>query len=428
LQPASCRPPNPPHGEEAVEDDLRLAVRLGKGAAGGLLLAAGGGLFAGGEEVGHQAAGVGPVAAERLHDDRLDEGLDVLAAGVVGAELGALVGVEAALEEGAEDRGVDGAPVEARGGEEAADLVLGEREDALGGEEVAVEAADDVGAEVAAAGHGGEELGDLAAEALGVVAGIVDEAAEELVREQADVLGKHAEDEAVEEVGDSLGREGAVAQRLGDLADVARGVLGDGLAGDSRLELVGFEEDGAEDLEAARGAEVVELDGVDALRGVGEVGVDDDAVHVADDEERRVAGAPRSLLLPHRTASTHPPAALGARHTARVMPPTPRPHGVEVLAVEEELGVRLVEVAVLALVLPAEEVLFPDVGPAVIAAELLGAALEGEVGAIGIGGGWLVVADQLAQVEEMLLRRRPLRKLRPPPLRNELRGVHWWIL
>jgi hypothetical protein len=136
---------------------------------------------------------------------------------------------------GSQDRGVDGAPVEARGGEEAADLVLGEREDAVGGEQIAVEAADDVGAEVAAAGHGGEELGDLAAEAVGVVAGVVDEAAEERVGEQADVLGEHAEDEAVEEVGDGVGREAAVAQRLGDVADVAGGLLGDGLAGDAGL-------------------------------------------------------------------------------------------------------------------------------------------------------------------------------------------------
>ena len=53
-----------------------------------------------------------PFAAERGHHDRLDDEHDVVAAGVVGADLGTLGRVEAALEERAEDGRLDAAPVE----------------------------------------------------------------------------------------------------------------------------------------------------------------------------------------------------------------------------------------------------------------------------------------------------------------------------
>jgi hypothetical protein len=48
-----------------------------------------------------------PLAAERGHDDRVDHEQDVRLAGVVGADLGALLRVEDALEERAEDARLD---------------------------------------------------------------------------------------------------------------------------------------------------------------------------------------------------------------------------------------------------------------------------------------------------------------------------------
>ena len=52
-----------------------------------------------------------PFAAQGLEEDGLDDAQDIGGGSVVGAELGALGGIEGALEEGAEDGGVDIAPV-----------------------------------------------------------------------------------------------------------------------------------------------------------------------------------------------------------------------------------------------------------------------------------------------------------------------------
>src|SRR5690606_23465251 len=53
-----------------------------------------------------------PLRRERAQHDRLDDQHDLVAVGVVRAQLAALVGVEAPLEESAEDRRLDRAPVE----------------------------------------------------------------------------------------------------------------------------------------------------------------------------------------------------------------------------------------------------------------------------------------------------------------------------
>jgi hypothetical protein len=60
--------------------------------------------------------GLLPFGGERFADERVDQFGDGAGVGVVGAERGAGGGVEAALEQGAEDGGVDGAPVHVGGG------------------------------------------------------------------------------------------------------------------------------------------------------------------------------------------------------------------------------------------------------------------------------------------------------------------------
>ena len=311
----------------------------------------------------------------------------------MGAELGALVRVHAALEEGAEDRGVDGAPVEAGGLVEAVELVAGELEGAVGGEEVAVEAVDHVRAEGAPLVHGREELAGEAREELRLPAALLEDAGEDAFGQEADVLGEEGEDEAVEEVGDLAGVEAALAQRDGDLAHGAGGVGGDRLADRAGLELLRGDEDRADDLEVPGVAELLEADLVDLLPGGGEVGVDHQAVHVAGDEERRV---------------------------------------LEVGAVLVELEVGGVEVLVLALVLPGEVAALPDVGPAVRAVLLRSALLEGEEVAGGVDPGaiyWIAlrawgVVEEIAEVEEVLLGGGALGELDPAPLVDELGDVH----
>ncbi|MGC4108307.1 MAG: hypothetical protein QM753_18455 [Thermomicrobiales bacterium] len=57
----------------------------------------------------------------------------------------------------------------------------------------------------------------------------------------------------------------------------------------------------------------------------------------------------------------------------------------------------------LALVFPAEVAALPDIGPAIAAAGLGGAALEGIEGAFGVGLGGGVDAEDVAEIEEVLL-------------------------
>ena len=76
----------------------------------------------------------------------------------MGADLRALVGIEEALEQRAEDRRVDQAPVEARGGEQEADLGVFEPERRAAVEQAAVELGDVLEIEVAAVLHVGEQL------------------------------------------------------------------------------------------------------------------------------------------------------------------------------------------------------------------------------------------------------------------------------
>src|ERR1700732_1939382 len=56
-------------------------------------------------------AGFGPLAVERFEQNWAEDRFDVCAAGEVGADLGALAGVEGAFEQGAEDGGLDAGPV-----------------------------------------------------------------------------------------------------------------------------------------------------------------------------------------------------------------------------------------------------------------------------------------------------------------------------
>ena len=114
--------------------------------------------------------------------------------------------------------------------------------------------------------------------------------------------------------------------------------------------------------EGVGGGEVGQGEGVDALDGVGEVGVDLEAVQVAHDEEGRAG---------------------------------------EVFAVLEKLLVGRGQVLVLALVLPGEVAPVPDVGVAFPAAGLGDALLEGVEGAALVGGGRVGLAEDFAQVAEV---------------------------
>ena len=127
---------------------------------------------------------------------------------------------------------------------------------------------------------------------------------------------------------------------------------------------------------------------MDLGAGAGEVGVDLDQVHIADDERGRV---------------------------------------LEVLAVVEQLAVGGGEVGVRALVLPAEAAAPPDVGPALAAgAGPFRAGLEGIRLAAGVALVGRRHAEQAAEVDEVLLRGRALAPRVVAPLRGEVGGGQGW--
>ena len=82
------------------------------------------------------------------------------------------------------------------------------------------------------------------------------------------------------------------------------------------------------------------------------------------------------------------------------------------------------QVLVLALVFPAEVAAHPDVGPAPLAGGFVNAAFEGIPGTFRVGGGRLGLAQQVAQVEEVLLIGTPLGEIGPLPLGDELLRRH----
>lgn len=182
-----------------------------------------------------------------------------------------------------------------------------------------------------------------------------------------------------------MGLNAADAHAVGQLAQFFRRLLGDALAGEAGAEGFRLGEEAAEDVEVFGLREAGEVEGVDLFGGAGEVGVDFEAVKIADDQERRV---------------------------------------VERFAVLEELVVGRLEVGPLLFVFPAEMVLHPDVGPAFAAVGFGGAALEAVPGAFGIGAGWLRLAEKLAQVEEVLLAGGAFREFDRLPLGDELLGSH----
>ncbi len=153
------------------------------------------------------------------------------------AQLAALVGVEAAFEEGAEDRGVDAGPVEMRRAFQVVDVLIGQRQRIVAVEQAAVEPFDAVEADLAAAAHGGEEgRGILGEQAVVAARAAVDHGREIVAGQQLHIFGEHAEDQAVDEMRDGLRIVAALAQAVGD-GDEARG----GLFGQGSPGLVGFQ-------------------------------------------------------------------------------------------------------------------------------------------------------------------------------------------
>ena len=352
-----------------------------------------------------------PLAAERCHEHGFDKRLDVGLARVVRAELGTLGGVERALEERAHDARLDKLPVGLTRIGELAQFLPGELKDGEILEEVAVEMANPVFAERAAGGHDGEETFERDGEVVRVVEAALEQVGEKIFRQQAGVLGEKTKDEAVEEAADaeifSLGKihlgaglrvgefDGlALLERLGDGSDFLGEVFGDLRGREHGPQRGRVGEKRAQDAPVFRLVHPLEGELVFFLNGAVEVGANDEAHEIAGDEQWRVE---------------------------------------QRLAVKQKLVAGLFEVLVLALVFPAEAILPPDIGEAFPRFRARFERLEifddallktEPIAPRGIGLGGCLLAEETAEVVEMLLIRGGFLAAVFGPLRFELGDGH----
>ena len=327
-----------------------------------------------------------PFGEQGAHHHRLDEPHDLVPVGVVRAELRTLGRVQAALEQGPQDRGVDLRPVEGRRLAGGLDLGPFQRQRGIVVEQPAVEPRHRLEPDPAPGGHRPEQVPREGGELFGPSVGVLQHPGEHPVRQQAHVLGEHAEHEPVDEVRHRLGAVAAFAQRPGEPGEGRRRALGQRLPALARAQPLGVRHRPLELVPPRRVGEVVERELVGLAHAVRPVGADAEPHQVRDDEERRVLKGQRVLA---------------------------------------ELVEGRVEVRVPALVLPGEAVALPYVRPAVAAGVLARPALEAVALADRVGLRRGRLAEQPAQIDEMLLRGGALLEpRRRPPLGDERAGGH----
>ena len=335
----------------------------------------------------HAGLHVRPLGQQRALHHRVDQPPDGRGVGVVGSQLAALGRVQPALEQGAEDAGVDGAPVQRAGGLQGDQVGSGQRRHLDLREQATVEPGHVVDAEQAAVAHGCKQRLQLRAQALGC--GLhAHQAFEQARGQQAHVLGEEAEHALGEEVADLRRRHAGLVQALGGAGEGARGFLGDVAVAAARLVAVRRLPQSAQALLHLGPDDVFQSEGMALAGRAGEVGVNLDAQAVADHQQRRVFQRQR---------------------------------------VHHQLAQRAFQALARGFVLPRKVALEPDVGKAIGAPAATGlrqAALE----AVALGVARFFHAKNAAQVDEVSLRagtlvqarRRPARA----PLGNEIARLH----
>ena len=169
------------------------------------------------------------------------------------------------------------------------------------------------------------------------------------------------------------------------IAKFLRGLLCDLFCSLFRPEKVRVVEKGVELGASFARQQVVECEGDDAFGGVGEIGVNDDALNVAHDEQGRIQ---------------------------------------EGFAILQELLVGVVQVCALAFVFPREKIFFPHICKAVAAVAFGGESLERKqcARAVYFGGGGMF--DEMAQVNKVFLVRGAFFEVRAFPFFNQLLWSH----
>ena len=124
--------------------------------------------------------------------------------------------------------------------------------------------------------------------AAAVLCGCVDQAREEAVRQDAHVLGEEAEEQADQEVRGRVRLRAVLAQELRQPGELPGRLLCHLLGGLRRAQRVRIVKCLAQDRQLLRQQQIIQAQLVDPLDGVSEVRVDDDALKIADDQQRRV--------------------------------------------------------------------------------------------------------------------------------------------
>ena len=326
-----------------------------------------------------------PLLEQRPGDDGIDDAGDGGRVGVVRAQLAALGGVEAALEQGAEDGNVDGAPVHLRRVAQFGNGGGFQRGHVNVLEQAAVEPGDVVGTKRPACAHGLEQVPEAIRELFAAAVAVVDEPLEHAPGQQGHVFGKETEQALGEKVRHLVGTVAACAQLFGQRGKAAGGGFGDGAGGLVRAKAFGVEPDAAQELLLGRVGQVWQADEVGFARVAVELGVDADDEAVAHDQQRRVAQRQAVLL---------------------------------------QLAQRGVQVLAGSLVFPGEAVAVKHIGVAAGFTQHQGVLLEQVIARTARRGH----AQQRAQVHEIGLRARALAqgggRAARAPLGNEFGGSH----
>jgi hypothetical protein len=295
------------------------------------------------------ALDVCPLAPQRIHQHRLDDQPDIGRARVVQAELGALARVDRALEQRAEDRRLDLAPIEARSGGQVLDLVGGERQHIVIGKEPAIEARHARQPEVAARVEGLKQRPHPVGELLGRKDRRLQVLRHEVARQQTHVLREEGEDQLHEERRDPAGGKAAPLQQLGNGGEARGGLFGDALGA---------------------------LGGAQLLR-------------IGEHEVQQIAGADRADIRVREPFDPRLEASEGDMDLEVFDIRRRKDRGVvQILFVEQQLLIRLAssrDVAAARLVLEGEAILPPHIGEAGLPTDLGQRLLEAVERAVGIG-------------------------------------------
>ena len=285
----------------------------------------------------------------------------------------------------AEDRRVDLRPVQRRRLECALDPLPVERQRGVVVEQSAVEPCHGLESDAASDRHCPEQVAGKLSELVRPLACLFQHPGEHIAGQQAHILREHAEHQTVDELRHRLRIVAPVPQTLREFRERRRRTLRHRLPRLARSQPLRVRHRPLELVAGHAVGEIVECELVRHAHAVRPVGADAEPRHVRDDQQRRV---------------------------------------LQCECVLTQLVERRVEIRAAALVLPRETAALPYIGPAVAAGVLPRAALEAVPLARRVDVRRCRLAEQPAQVDEVLLRRRAFLQLRRPPLGDELARRH----